>query len=199
MWNDFGVCCAHEGKTGTDESAQVLTQQNWKMVLHPVSTGSRTHGSCFYWRMLSTELQPLADLFFACFLLLSSKVCTKSMVWLFCWVLKYVKSVKKKGKKSPGRPILVTEPKSHKTNKPLSHIFRTMHSTSHMATSKRLVYISVGHVLLLHFSKLHKTENFYIIFTILFIAAKKNKKINRNEQIPCFCHYSLNYIITKRS
>ena len=43
MHKDLTVCCAQEGKTGTDEPAQVLTLKNWKMVLHPVLNGSRTH------------------------------------------------------------------------------------------------------------------------------------------------------------
>ena len=33
---------SQEGKTGTDEPAQVLTM-NWKMVLHPILNGSQTH------------------------------------------------------------------------------------------------------------------------------------------------------------
>ena len=47
--NGLSACCAQEGEKGTDESAQVFTRKNRKMVLHPVSTGSRTHGSCFHW------------------------------------------------------------------------------------------------------------------------------------------------------
>ena len=43
MHKDLTVCCAQEGKTGTDEPAQVLTLKNWKMVLHPILNGSRTH------------------------------------------------------------------------------------------------------------------------------------------------------------
>ena len=31
--NNLSVCCAHSGKTDADESAQVLTQKNWKMAL----------------------------------------------------------------------------------------------------------------------------------------------------------------------
>ena len=38
----FCACCAHEGGTGTDESAQML-------IRNPVSTGSVTYGSCFHW------------------------------------------------------------------------------------------------------------------------------------------------------
>ena len=38
MHTDLNVCCAHEGKTGTNESVQVLTQKNRKMVLCPIST-----------------------------------------------------------------------------------------------------------------------------------------------------------------
>ena len=43
MHKDLTVCCAQEGKTGTDEHAQVLTLKNWKMVLPPVLNGNRTH------------------------------------------------------------------------------------------------------------------------------------------------------------
>ena len=47
--NDFSACCAHAGETGTDESALMLTRKNWKTSLHPVSTGTWTHGSCCHW------------------------------------------------------------------------------------------------------------------------------------------------------
>ena len=47
--NDFSTCCAHEDKTGTDDSAQVLTVKNPETVLDPASTGSRTRGSRFHW------------------------------------------------------------------------------------------------------------------------------------------------------
>ena len=36
--NDLCACCAHEGETGTDESAQVLTQKNSKTALHSVTS-----------------------------------------------------------------------------------------------------------------------------------------------------------------
>ena len=37
--NDLSACCAHEGETGTDVSAQALKEE-LKTVLYPVSTGS---------------------------------------------------------------------------------------------------------------------------------------------------------------
>ena len=40
--NDFHVCCAQGGETGTEECVQVLTEENWKIVLHPAPSSSRT-------------------------------------------------------------------------------------------------------------------------------------------------------------
>ena len=70
--DDLSACWAHEGETGTDTPAQVLRQKNWKMVHQknwkmvlypdPVSTRSRTHGSCFHWITCwaITELRPVS-------------------------------------------------------------------------------------------------------------------------------------------
>ena len=49
MCNNFSACCAHEGKTGTDESTQIFIWKNWKTVFYFVLLGSVTHGSCFHW------------------------------------------------------------------------------------------------------------------------------------------------------
>ena len=37
--NDLSACYAHESKTGTEGSALVLTQKNWKMVFHSSHAG----------------------------------------------------------------------------------------------------------------------------------------------------------------
>ena len=47
-----------KARKDTDESALVLTRKNCKTVLHPVSTGSRTHGSCFRWIVLGLPVRP---------------------------------------------------------------------------------------------------------------------------------------------
>ena len=47
-----------KARKDTDESALVLTRKNCKTVLHPVSTGSRTHGSYFRWIVLGLPVRP---------------------------------------------------------------------------------------------------------------------------------------------
>ena len=48
MWNDLNGCCV-KGETGTNKSAQALTQKNWKILLppgmEPLATGS---AACYY-------------------------------------------------------------------------------------------------------------------------------------------------------